>query len=155
MQMLGKFALMVAAILGGTSATSRPARQVPDQALKTANDAEVEAFLKDDPITLAHLWSDDFLVTNPLNQVANKSQVLDMVKGGMLSFKTYERRIEYIRHYGPLAAVIGSETVEWTSRMPLAGQPRKLRFTALWKRSGGRWTEVVRHANIVPDPPKP
>ena len=122
-----------------------------DTSLRTANDQEVAAFLHTDATALAQLWSADFLVTNPLNQVATKDQVLGMVKAGMLSFKSYERRIEYIRHYGSMAVVIGSETVEWTGRMPLAGAPRSLRFTALWKLSGGRWKELIRHANVVPE----
>lgn len=122
-----------------------------DASLRAANDQEVAAFLKTDATALGQLWSADFLVTNPLNKVASKDQVLGMVKAGMLSFKSYERRIEYIRHYGSMAVVIGSETVEWTGRMPLAGAPKNLRFTALWKLRGGRWQELIRHANIIPE----
>lgn len=143
--------LLLSTILVVLLATANAAARGSDASLRAANDEEVAAFLNGDSKALAALWSSDFLVTNPLNQVANKDQVLDMVEGGALSFRSYERRIEHIRHHGTLAVVIGSETVEWTGRMPLAGAPRRLRFTALWKRSGAHWQEVVRHANVVPD----
>ena len=119
--------------------------------LQSANDQEVAAFMATDPVGLAALWSNDFLVTNPLNQVATKAQVLGMVKQGMLSFKSYNRRIEHVQRYGNLAIVIGSETVEWSGKMPLAGRPRGLRFTAVWRLSKRGWQEVARHANLVPD----
>ena len=34
---------------------------------------------------MANLWSDDFVVTNPLNKFVNKQQVLEMVRSGLLS----------------------------------------------------------------------
>jgi hypothetical protein len=33
---------------------------------------EVEAFLRKEPNTMARLWSDDFIVTNPLNKLVPK-----------------------------------------------------------------------------------
>ena len=38
---------------------------------------EVEAFLHKDPKVMARLWSDDLVVTNPLNKFVNKQQVLE------------------------------------------------------------------------------
>lgn len=151
MRAISKGGLLLSILFIGTSATPKMTAVPADASLRAANQAEVAAFLKTDAAALGRLWSPDFLVTNPLNEVATKEAVLGMVKGGMLSFKSYERRIEYIRHYGSLAVVIGAETLEWTGQMPLAGRPRNLRFTALWRFSGGRWAELVRHANVVPE----
>ena len=125
-----------------------------DSGLRAASDREVAAFMATDSATLAALWSNDFLVTNPLNQVATKAQVLDMVHQGVLSFKSYSRRIEHVQRYGNIAVVVGNETVEWSGKMPLAGKPRELRFTAVWLLSKRGWQQVARHANIVPDGPK-
>jgi len=150
MRAIGKVGLLFSFLVIGTPATASNVSIRPDASLRAANDEEVAAFLKTDAAALGRLWSADFLVTNPLNQVATKEEVLGMVKDGTLSFKSYDRRIEYIRHYGSLAVVIGSETVEWTGRMPLAGRPRNLRFTALWRVTDTHWMELIRHANIVP-----
>ena len=47
-----------------------------EEEIRRLNAEEPEAFLHKDPKTLARLWSDDFVVTNPLNKFVNKQQVL-------------------------------------------------------------------------------
>ena len=119
--------------------------------------AEVQAFLANDPATLARLWSDEFVVTNPFNQFVTKQQVLALVTSGVLAFTSYERHLEYAHAYGDVVIVAGSETVVWAGKIPLAGQPSRLRYTAVWARHGNEWQEVARHANIVASggPPGP
>jgi ketosteroid isomerase-like protein len=120
------------------------------QEVRRLNKEECDAFLHKDSRTLARLWSDDFVVTNPLNNFVNKHQVLGMVDSGFLVITSYDRKIEYARVYGDTAIVAGSETVTWGGKMPNAGKAERLRFTAVWMRQGGRWQEIARHANILP-----
>lgn len=101
---------------------------------------------------MAGVWSDDMVVTNPLNKFVTKQQVLGMVKSGFLVITAYERRIEYVRAYGDMVIVAGGETVTWGGRMPNAGKTENLRFTGIWMKQNGRWQEIARHANIVPGP---
>lgn len=130
-----------------TSANNRAEEEV-----RRLNAEEVDAFLHKDPKTMARLWSDDFVVTNPLNKFVNKQQVLGMVESGFLVITSYDRQIEYLRFYGDMAIVAGNETVMWGGKMPNAGKTEHLRFTGIWMKQGGRWQEIVRHANIVPQP---
>ncbi len=111
---------------------------------------EVTAFLKNDLVQMAALWSDDFVITNPLNRFVTKRQVLGMVQSGFLVITSYDRQIEYDRIYGDMAIMAGSETVVWGGKMPNAGKTEHLRFTAIWMKQGGRWQEIARHANIIP-----
>ncbi|MGI8960347.1 MAG: nuclear transport factor 2 family protein [Bryobacteraceae bacterium] len=151
-------AMLLAALVGITAifASSQVAKQPlsagPDaeKEVRRLNAEEAEAFLHRDPKTMARLWSDDFVVTNPLNKFVNKQQVLGMVQSGFLVITSYDRQIEYIRVYGGTVIVAGSETVTWGGRMPNAGRSERLRFTGIWMRQGGRWQEVARHANLVP-----
>jgi uncharacterized protein (TIGR02246 family) len=113
---------------------------------------EVQAFLHRDAKAMARLWSDDLVVTNPLNKFVNKQQVLGMVESGFLVITTYDRQIEYARVYGDTVILAGNETVLWGGKMPNAGKPEHLRFTEIWMKQSGRWQEVARHANIVPGP---
>lgn len=117
--------------------------------VRKANDQEVAAFLSGNEEALSRLWASDFVVTNPLNKVASKAEVLAMVHDGMLSFKSYARHIETIRRYGNVVVVVGHEDVEWAGKMPLAGRLIPLRFTAVWHHSGSHWLQVARHANVV------
>ncbi|HUJ32896.1 MAG TPA: nuclear transport factor 2 family protein [Candidatus Acidoferrum sp.] len=122
----------------------------PEKQIRKLNAEEVTAFLNNDPKAMARLWSDDFVVTNPLNKFVNKQQVLGMVESGFLVINPYDRQIEYVRVYGETVIVAGSETVVWGGKMPNAGKTEHLRFTAVWMKQQGRWQEVARHANIVP-----
>jgi ketosteroid isomerase-like protein len=124
-----------------------------ENAVRQANAEEIQAFLDNDPKAMARLWSDEFVVTNPLNKFVNKSQVLGMVQSGFLVITSYDRHIDYVRIDGDFAIVAGVETVTWGGKMPNAGKTQQLRFTAVWKKQQqGQWQEIARHANIVPSP---
>lgn len=131
-----------------TDATGKDKRA--EDEVRQLSAMEVNAFLHQDPKAMASLWSDDLVVTNPLNKFVNKRQVLGMVESGFLVITSYDRQIEYVRVYGDTVIMAGSETVQWGGKMPNAGKSEHLRFTGVWMKQNGRWQEVVRHANIVP-----
>ncbi len=145
--MLSMVSLVVVAQCFPTSADSQSEQQV-----RQASDEEVQAFLHSDAKIMARLWSDDFVVTNPLNKFVTKQQILGMVQSGFLVITSYERRIEYAHVYGDTVILAGSETVVWGGKMPNAGKTEQLRFTEIWMKQQGRFQEVARHANIVPQP---
>jgi uncharacterized protein (TIGR02246 family) len=128
-----------------TTAADKSAEEV-----RRLNSEEVEAFVQKDPKAMARLWSDDFVVTNPLNKFVNKRQVLEMVESSFLVITSLDRHVEYLRTYGDVVIVAGRETVIWGGKMPNAGKTEHLRFTGIWMKQGGRWQEIARHANIVP-----
>jgi ketosteroid isomerase-like protein len=121
-----------------------------EQEVRALSAQEVRAFLDRDRDKLASLWADDFVVTNPLNKLAEKRQVLGMIDSGMLVITSFTREVELARVYGDMVILAGTEECVWGGRMPMAGKPSRLRFTAMWMKRGARWQEVVRHANIVP-----
>ncbi len=145
--MLSMVSLVVVAQSFPTSADSQSEQQV-----RQASDEEVQAFHHSDAKIMARLWSDDFVVTNPLNKFVTKQQILGMVQSGFLVITSYERRIEYAHVYGDTVILAGSETVVWGGKMPNAGKTEQLRFTEIWMKQQGRFQEVARHANIVPQP---
>jgi uncharacterized protein (TIGR02246 family) len=141
----------VAARFSSPQTTSNATREDRSaEEVRRLNVEEVHAFLQKDPKAMARLWSDDFVVTNPLNRFVNKQQVLEMVESGFLVITSYDRQTEYVRSYGETVIVAGNETVVWGGKMPNAGKTEHLRFTAIWMNQQGRWQEVARHANIVP-----
>jgi uncharacterized protein (TIGR02246 family) len=141
-------------VLLASAQVSPPATKdkLAEQEVRQLNAKEVEAFVHNDPKTMARLWSDDFVVTNPLNKFVTKQQVLGMVESGFLAIPSYDRQIEYVRVYGDTVIVAGSETVLWGGKMPNVGKTEHLRFTGIWMKQQGCWQEVARHANIVPQP---
>lgn len=147
-------ALMTAA--GTSSMFAQTPNRPPSKAspveteVRRANAEEVDAFLHNDPRAMDRLWSEDFVVTNPLNKFVTKQQVLGMVRDGVLVIVSYDRQIEYLRAYGDMAIAAGNETVTWGGKMPNAGKTEHLRFTGIWMKQRGHWQEIARHANIVP-----
>ena len=120
-----------------------------EEEIRRLNAREVEALIHKDIKSLGRLWSDDFVVTNPLNEFVNKQQVIELIESSILAFTSYERQIVYVRSYRDAVIVAGSETVVWAGKMPAAGKTSHLRFTAVWIKQNGRWQEVARHANII------
>lgn len=102
-----------------------------------------EAMLRSDVVALGRICSDDFVVTNPFNQIVNKQQVLDAVETGRIKHTSYERHIEYLHIYGDTAIVMGRE------RIVDAGPTIHRRYTEVWIKQSGRWQLVARHANLV------
>jgi ketosteroid isomerase-like protein len=146
---LVSFLAIISAMIPST-ANATTADQDAEEAVRTLNAKEVQAFLQSDPKTMALLWSDDFVVTNPLNTFLNKQQVLRMVESGFLVITSYDRQVEYLRVYRDIVIVTGNETVLWGGAMPNAGRTEQLRFTGIWMKQRGRWQQIARHANVVP-----
>jgi hypothetical protein len=62
-------------LLGQTTTVAKSNDQGVEKELRRLNDEEVQAFLQKDPDAMAPLWSDDFVVTNPLNKFVDKRAV--------------------------------------------------------------------------------
>ena len=137
--------------LAQASNTSADKSDGVEQEIRRLNSEEINAFLHNDPKEMARLWSDDLVVTNPLNRFVNKQQILGMVASGFLIITSYDRQTEYVRVYGDTVIVAGNETVVWGGKMPNAGKTEHLRFTGIWMKQQGRWQQVARHANIIPE----
>jgi ketosteroid isomerase-like protein len=143
-------ALMVPVVLSTVVAAQSASPPNGESEVRRLNNEEVEAFLKNDRAAMARLWSDDFVVTNPLNRFVTKQQVLGMVDSGFLVITKYDRRIEYVHQYGDVFIVAGAETVVWGGKMPNAGKTEHLRFTGIWAKQPGGWQQIARHANVIP-----
>lgn len=145
-----KFLLLPLILISLLAAGQIPTDAQSEEQVRVTSQQEVEAFLNKDSSVMARLWSDDMVVTNPLNKFVTKQQVMGMVQSGFLIITSYDRRVEYAHVYGDIVILAGSETVTWGGRMPNAGKTEQLRFTAIWMKQKGGWQEVARHANIVP-----
>lgn len=144
--------LVVGLVLSCCVAVCQNAGTAEEQ-VRRLNAEETKALLDKDVSHMASLWSDDFVVTNPLNKFVTKNDVLGMMRSGFLVITEYDRKIEYLHVYGDDTVIVaGAETVKWGGHMPNAGKVEHLRFTAVWRMQNGRWQEVARHANILPEP---
>ncbi|MGH8306636.1 MAG: nuclear transport factor 2 family protein [Gammaproteobacteria bacterium] len=142
-------ALFLAAVQAATPSSASSNDNQITQQIRQLNTEEVNALMANNAKTLARLWSDDFVVTNPFNKFLTKPQVLSFVGADKIAFKAYNRQIDYLHVYGNMVVVAGTEIVAWSGHMSLAGKTSELRFTSVWIKQDSRWQEVARHANIV------
>lgn len=146
------FATWLTAVSGGAAVAAPSPDDKEVTIVRKLSAEEPEAFLRRDAEALSRMWSDEFVVTNPLNRLVTKQQVLEMVRSGFLVITSYSRKVEYEKRYGDIVILIGTEEVVWGGKMPNAGKSENLRFTAVWRNENGTWREVARHANVVHTP---
>jgi hypothetical protein len=132
-------------------------RSADEEHVRSLDDQERIAALKRDIPALERLWSEQFTVNAPNNQVVvGRRAVLDtFVRAGVINFSIFERQVEFIRADGAFVIIMGLETVEPISDAPsaglVAGHTIKRRYTNIWKNEGGTWRLFARHANVIPN----
>ena len=155
--MTSRFAGLLLALLLACS-TSVPAAQseeglaAREKTIRSLEEQERLAVLKEDVPALERLWSEQLIVNNPQNEIsADRSAVLDRVKRGLIRYSTFDRQIEAIRFSDDIAIVMGSETIVRKGDAASGTEPAvRRRFTNIWRLSGGTWRMIARHANVVP-----
>jgi hypothetical protein len=131
-------------------------RSADEDLVRALDDEERIATLQRDVPALERLWSEQFTVNAPNNQVVvGRRAVLDaFVHAGVINFSVFERRIEFIRADGVFVFLMGLETVKSIGDAPsaglVAGQTVERRFTNIWKLESGTWRLFARHANVIP-----
>ncbi len=118
--------------------------------IRRLEEQERQAVLQRDLTALEQLWSEALIVNNPQNQIsAKRSDVLALVRRGLIRYAAFERRIEAIQISGDIAVVMGAETVEPIGHAPRAGATVERRFTNIWRRQKDSWHMMARHANVI------
>jgi ketosteroid isomerase-like protein len=146
---------MLLLLVAFTSATARAQSVSAEQAVRAQDDRERVAALNRDVSALEVLWSEQFTVNAPNNQVVvGRQENLDtFVRGGIINFSSFERAIEFVRVDGDFAVIMGLETVVPRTDAPsaglVAGQVIRRRFTNIWKKEGDTWRLYWRHANVI------
>ena len=126
-----------------------------EELVRSLDDQERAAALNRDVPALERLWSEQFVVNAPNNQVVvGRQQNLDkFVRGGVINFSSFERTIEFMRVDGEFGVVMGLETVVPRTDAPsaglIAGQVIRRRFTNIWRKEGDTWRLYWRHANVI------
>ena len=130
-------------------------RSMDENVVRGLDNEERLAALNRDLPALDRLWSDQFTVNAPNNQVVvGKRAVLDtFVRAGVINFSVFERQIEFVRVDGIFVIIMGLETVQPIADAPaaglVAGQTIRRRFTTIWTNEGGTWQLSLRHANVI------
>jgi hypothetical protein len=116
-----------------------------EQVIRVREEEARIAFLAADIGALDELWSDDYAVNSPLQQVLPKPRVLELLAAGRIRHSAYEVEIEHMSRHGDVVVVMGRDSVLG----PPAGVLSRRRFTNVWQLQGGVWRSIARHAHVV------
>lgn len=114
---------------------------------------EVGIVLSGDVKAWDNFYPEDHIVTNPFNQLIDKKVVLERVRGNIIRYKSYEKKIEYLCVYKETAVIAGIETSlpADDANRPDAGKMTERRFTETWIKREKQWRKVARHVSTIAD----
>ena len=118
-----------------------------EQEIRRLEQREASAVLHADYATLDSIWSQDFIVNTPQNDVSRATR--DRVRTGGITYSSFVREIEAVVNRGNTVIVMGREIVVPKGSSPDAGKTLQRRFTNIWMKEDGSWRMVARHANVM------
>ena len=136
-----------AIILGASSASGQSTQQKAaiEQEIRKLDLAHADAVLRGDLAALDKLWTEDFRVNNPFNEIDKA----DRIRTGAVTYSSFVRVPESVLIHGDTVIVMGGETVVPKGNSPDAGKTIKRRYTNIWMKRKGQWRLVARHASVI------
>jgi ketosteroid isomerase-like protein len=119
------------------------------------NDIEIEvrkldslhaaAVLSGDLKEMDKYWTEDFMVTNPFNEIDKA----DRIRNGTVTYSSFQRICEAVKIYENVAILMGKEIVVPKGKSPDSGKTINRRYTNIWMNLKGHWKLVARHASVI------
>jgi ketosteroid isomerase-like protein len=130
---------------GLASAQSAKQKAAIEQEVRTLDLAHAAAVLRGDLAAMDKLWTEDFKVNNPFNEIDKA----DRIRSGAVTYSSFVREPESILVHGDTVIVMGRETVVPKGGSPDAGKTINRRYTNIWMKRKGNWRLVARHASVI------
>jgi ketosteroid isomerase-like protein len=127
------------------SAQSLKQKAAIEKEIKRLDVAHADAILRGDLVALDKLWTEDFRVNNPFNQVDRA----DRIRTGAVTYSSFIREPETVLIHGDTVIVMGHEIVVPKGDSPDAGKTINRRYTNIWMKRSGKWRLIARHASVI------
>ena len=137
----------ILAILFPVLATAQSTKQKAaiEQEVKRLDVEHADAILRGDLVALDKLWTTDFKVNNPFNEIDKA----DRIRTGAMTYSSFVREPESVLVHGDTVIVMGREEVVPKGSSPDAGKTINRRYTNIWMKRSGRWRLVARQASVI------
>ena len=140
--------LLIASLLGMSYNVSLAQPDRESEITKLEN-AEGDAWVKKDSVTLFKMFSPDLVVNSPLNKVVNLEILKRLMRSGKVDISSSEKKIDKVSFIRDMAIVMGSDVVTPQGAMDNAGKTVTRRYTDVWIRDGDGWRLTIRQATII------
>lgn len=138
-------AVMALTVPGLVFAQSARQKAVIEQAIRKLDLAHADAILHGDLVALDKLWTKDFKVNNPFNEIDKA----DRIRTGAVTYSSFVREPEVVLVHGNTVIVMGRETAVPKGNSPDAGKTIKRRYTNVWMMRKAKWRLVARQASVI------
>ena len=132
-------------ISGSASAQSVKQKAMIEQEIRRLDLVHAEAILRGDLPALDKLWTTDFKVNNPFNQIDQA----DRIRTGAVTYSSFLREPESVLIHGNTVITMGHEIVVPKGNSPDAGKTINRRYTNIWMKRSGKWRLIARHASVI------
>lgn len=141
--------LVAAAMIGLTTSLvlghSAKQNDSIEQEIRKLELAHADAVLRGDLAALDKIWTKDFKVNNPFNEIDKA----DRIRTGAVTYSSFVREVESVQVHGNTVIVMGRETVVPKGNSPDAGNTINRRYTNIWMKRDGKWRLIARHASVI------
>ncbi|ANF49141.1 hypothetical protein A0O34_00575 [Chryseobacterium glaciei] len=103
---------------------------------------------KGDTVSLASIWSKDYVVNNPNGKIVTPSDIIKLMKEGH-KFPLVERYIEKITFNENVAIVMGKEMQQPSENIKNVDNWLPRRFTNVWIKKGKNWQLAARQSTEI------
>jgi ketosteroid isomerase-like protein len=138
-------AAMIGLSTGSVSGHSAKQNVSVEQEIRKLELAHADAVLSGDLAALDKLWTKDFKVNNPFNEIDKA----DRIRTGAVTYSSFVREVESVQVHGNMVIVMGRETVIPKGNSPDAGNTINRRYTNIWMKRNGKWRLIARHASVI------
>jgi ketosteroid isomerase-like protein len=127
------------------SAQSAKQKSLIEKEIRRLDLVHADAILRGDLPALDKLWTKDFVVNNPFNEVDKANRI----RNGAVTYSSFIREPESVVIHGETAIVMGREEVVPKGSSPDAGKTIHRRYTNIWMKRQGRWRLIARQASVI------
>jgi len=127
------------------SAQSEMEKKVIEIEVRKLDSLHAAAVLSGDLKEMDKYWTEDFMVTNPFNEIDKA----DRIRNGTVTYSSFQRICEAVKIYENVAILMGKEIVVPKGKSPDSGKTINRRYTNIWMNLNGQWKLVARHASVI------
>ena len=138
-------AIIVFVLTSAASAQSSKQKAAIEQEIRKLDQAHADAVLRGDLAAMDKIWTTDFKVNNPFNEVDKA----DRIRTGAVTYSSFERVAETVLINKDTVIVMGREKVVPKGDSPDAGKTINRRYTNIYMKRDGKWRLIARHANVI------
>jgi ketosteroid isomerase-like protein len=136
---------MTLLVPGLVSAQSVKQKAAIEQEIRRLDLEHADAVLRGDLAALDKLWTRDFKVNNPFNEIDKA----DRIRTGAVTYSSFIREPESVLIHGDTVIVMGREIVVPKGNSPDAGKTINRRYTNIWMKRNSKWRLVARQASVI------